>query len=223
MISGSLSRIEARGLTKLFGPTPALRGARLDVRAGEITLLTGPNGAGKSTLLSILGTQLRPSRGTVSYLDESGQQLSRREVRARLGWVSHASHCYAELTGRQNVELVAELQGAPAHAYERVAERVGLGKFALRPLSTLSRGQTQRVALARALVHEPELLLLDEPWTGLDEASSRILERVVFEEREAGHVLVVVSHEPGLATRLGAREVRVEEGRCRGAKPASAD
>jgi heme exporter protein A len=96
--------------------------------------------------------------------------------------------------------------------YRSLAERLGLGKFAERPVSTLSRGQTQRVALARALVHGPSLLLLDEPWTGLDRRSGELLESVVREERDAGALIAIVSHEPGLAARLGAREVRVSRG-----------
>jgi len=210
----AISRVEARELTKLFGPTPALRGASLTLKRGPITLLSGRNGAGKSTLLSILGTVLRPSRGTVRYLGSSGKDLSRQKVRAELGWVSHASHCYAELSGRQNIELFAQLQGVDPGNYQRVAERVGLGQFAERPVSTLSRGQTQRVALARALVHEPSLLLLDEPWTGLDQASARLLDSIVLDEQTRGTIVVVVSHEAHIKERLDAREVNIVQGRC---------
>lgn len=209
-----IARVEARELTKLFGPTPALRGASLTLTPGPITLLSGKNGAGKSTLLSILGTLLRPSRGTVRYLSQHGINLSKSEVRAELGWVSHASHCYAELSGRQNIELFAKLQGLDESAYGAIAERVGLGKFAERPVGTLSRGQTQRVALARALVHEPSLLLLDEPWTGLDISSGQLLDSIVKSEQERGTIVVVVSHEEHLKERLAAREVRIVSGRC---------
>lgn len=200
-------------MTRLFGATPALRGVSLDLRAGSVTLLTGPNGAGKTTLLSIIGTQLKPTRGELRY-EGSGGALDLSVVRAQLGWVSHDSHCYRELTGRQNIELAARLFGVPVDlAWERVAERFGLGRFAERSVATLSRGQRQRVALARALVHRPSLLLLDEPWTGLDAASSERLEQVVDEERSAGAVIVVVSHAPGLAERLGATNVPLRAGR----------
>lgn len=207
-----LNKVAARAVTKLFGATPALRGADLDLEPGEITLLSGPNGAGKSTLLSIIGTQLRPTRGRVDYFDGHGQALDRQGVRAQLGWVSHASHCYGELSGRQNVQLCAELHGVKDDRYDALAERLGLGRFAERPVRTLSRGQTQRVALARALIHQPSLLLLDEPWTGLDKKSGELLEQVVLEERARGALIAIVSHEADLSARLGAREVRVVRG-----------
>jgi heme exporter protein A len=202
-----------RAVTRLFGATPALRGVSLELRTGTITLLSGPNGAGKSTLLSIVGTQLAPTRGEVAY-QSAERALATQDVRAQLGWVSHASHCYRELTGRQNIELAARLYGMdPQAAWQRVSERFGLGRFALRGMGTLSRGQRQRVALGRALVHEPSLILLDEPWTGLDAASSDRLEAVVQEERERGALVVIVSHQAGLARRIGAHTVRLEAGR----------
>jgi len=204
--------VAAYNITKLYGATPALRGANLELRPGEITVLSGPNGAGKSTLLNILGTQLRPTRGRVVYAAQDGSELSRRDVRAHLGWVSHASHCYGELSGRQNVELVAELQGVDKGAYEGLADRLGLGRFAERPVTSLSRGQAQRVALARALIHGPSLLLLDEPWTGLDKKSGLLLEEVVQEERQRGAIVVIISHEAQLKERLSAREVRIVRG-----------
>lgn len=210
----AIAVVKARQLTKLFGPTPALRGAHLTLTPGPITLLSGKNGAGKSTLLSILGTLLRPSRGSVDYFTSSGTALNRVQVRAELGWVSHASHCYAELSGRQNIELFARLQGVDPARYQDVAERVGLGAFAERPLSTLSRGQAQRVALGRALIHQPSLLLLDEPWTGLDTSSAQLLDNIVTEEQQRGTIVVVVSHDPGIEQRLQVREVRLEQGRC---------
>jgi heme exporter protein A len=208
-----LRAVQVRGVTRLFGATPALRGVSVDLDAGSVTLLTGPNGAGKTTLLSIIGTQLKPTRGEVRYLGH-GAALDLPLVRAQLGWVSHDSHCYRELTARQNVELAARLFGVPAElAWERVAKRFALERFADRSVGTLSRGQRQRVALARALVHRPSLLLLDEPWTGLDAASSERLEQVVSEERRAGAIVVVVSHAQGLAERLGARNVPLQAGR----------
>lgn len=208
-----VTRVVLGAVTKLFGPTPVLRGVSASFEPGAVTVLLGENGAGKSTLLGLVGTRLRPTRGEVHYETTGGRLLERPEVRAELGWVSHETMAYRELTGLENVRLVAELQGVDADAVEAIRTRTGLGKFAERPLSTLSRGQRQRVALARALVHAPSLLLLDEPWTGLDLGASRDLERIVLEERERGAIVVIVSHDPALAARLDARVLTLRGGR----------
>lgn len=208
-----VTRVVLDAVTKLFGPTPVLRGVTAEFSPGAITVLLGANGAGKSTLLGLVGTRLRPTRGEVRYESTGGRVLERPEVRAELGWVSHETMAYRELTGLENVRLVAELQGVDASAIDAVSARTGLGRFAERPLSTLSRGQKQRVALARALVHAPSLLLLDEPWTGLDVGASEDLERIVLEERARGTIVVIVSHDPALAARLEARTLTLRGGR----------
>jgi heme exporter protein A len=209
---GAIEHIEVRQVTRLFGATPALRAvsARFDV--ATVTLLEGPNGAGKSTLLAILGTVLKPTSGSLDYYPLGSDP---ERVRQHIGWVSHESLCYRELTARQNVELAARFQGVSvAGAWERVAARVGAESLAQRSVGTLSRGQRQRVALARALVHDPAVLLLDEPWSGLDRVSSANLEKVVMAERDRGALVIVVNHQEGLAERLGARVVRLENGRA---------
>lgn len=206
-----IERIEVRGVTRAFGATLALRGVSATFEAGTISLLEGPNGAGKSTLLAVIGTVLRPSSGFVDYVP-IGDDVE--QARAHLGWVAHESHCYRELGARENVALAARIHGIdPKRAWERVAPRVDVERLAERPVGTLSRGQRQRVALARALVHAPSVLLLDEPWTGLDQRSSDLLEQVLREERARGALIVVVSHEGGVAERLGARRVRLENWR----------
>jgi len=195
----------------MFGSTAALRGVDATFEAGTITLLEGPNGAGKSTLLAVIGTVLRPSSGEVVYAPLGSDH---ERVRAHLGWVSHDSHCYRELSVRENLSFAARVHGLdPSAAWERVRARVDIAHLAERPLGTLSRGQRQRVALARALLHSPSVLLLDEPWTGLDRRSAEQLEAVLFAERTRGTLIVVVSHGEGIAERLGARQVRIEGGR----------
>jgi heme exporter protein A len=208
----NVSRIEVRGVTRRFGATLALRQVTAAFEAGSLTFLEGPNGAGKSTLLAIIGTVLRPSSGSVWYEPFGDDQA---EARRHIGWVAHESHCYRELTGRRNIELVAQIHGvadADAHV-DRVIARVGAEPFANRPVGTLSRGQRQRIALARALVHDPGVLLLDEPWTGLDVASVDKLEAVIREEVARGSLVVAVTHGAGTAERLGARRLRIEAGR----------
>ncbi|HXK18177.1 MAG TPA: ABC transporter ATP-binding protein [Polyangiaceae bacterium] len=207
-----VSRIEVRGVTRRFGATLALRQVSTSFEAGTLTFLEGPNGAGKSTLLAIVGTVLRPSSGSVWYEPFGDDQA---QARRHIGWVAHESHCYRELSGRRNIELVAQIHGVldvPTQV-ERVVTRVGAEGFADRPVGTLSRGQRQRIALARSLVHDPGVLLLDEPWTGLDAASVDRLEAVIREEVARGSLVVAVTHGTGTAERLGARRVRIEGGR----------
>jgi heme exporter protein A len=198
-------------VTRLFGATAALRGVTCEFLPGTITFVQGPNGAGKSTLMSIVGTVLRPTGGRVVY-EPLGTQT--QQVRRQIGWVAHDSHCYRELSGRENVELAARLYGCTdADAVARSCERVGAGRFWNQPVGTLSRGQRQRIALARALVHSPSVLLLDEPLTGLDAATTERFDEVLLEERDLGRIVVVVSHRDGWAERTGGRVLRIEAGR----------
>ncbi len=213
-LNGRKERIEVRGETRLFGATPALRGVSTRFEAGTISFLEGPNGAGKSTLLAVVGTVLQPTSGSVVYapLGEDVEQ-----VRPHMGWVAHDSHCYRELTARQNVELAGRLYGVDGkQAWERVAGRVAIEALEHRAVGTLSRGQRQRVALGRALVHDPSVLLLDEPWAGLDAASAERLEQVLIEERDRGVLVIVVSHSSDLAARLAGVRVRLVAGRIAG-------
>jgi ABC-type multidrug transport system ATPase subunit len=207
-----VSRIEVRAVSRRFGATLALRQVSTAFEAGTLTFLEGPNGAGKSTLLAILGTVLRPSSGSVWYEPLGADpELARRHI----GWVAHDSHCYRELSGRRNIELVGQVHGVSRlpEQVARVVARVGAEAFADRPVGTLSRGQRQRIALGRALVHSPGVLLLDEPWTGLDYASVDRLETVIREEVARGSLVIAVTHGAGTAERLGAQRVRIEGGR----------
>jgi heme exporter protein A len=210
-VATRIERIEVRSVTRAFGATLALRGVNVGFDAGTISLLEGPNGAGKSTLLAVVGTVIRPNSGSVWY-EPVGDDPE--EVRRHLGWVAHDSHCYRELGARENVLLAARLHGLGERSlWNDVAARVDIAHLAERPVGTLSRGQKQRVALARALVHSPSVLLLDEPWTGLDQKSAGLLEQVLRDERDRGSLIIVVSHGEGIAERLGARRVRIEGGR----------
>jgi ABC-type multidrug transport system ATPase subunit len=198
-------------VTKTYGAVRAVVGVSCSFAAGTVTVVRGPNGSGKSTLLSVVGTLARPTSGSVSY-GELG--CGRGMVRRTLGWVGHESLCYPDLTGRQNVELAARLHGCdPANAYLRARERFDLAGFAERPVRTYSRGQRQRVAVARALVHEPRLLLLDEPTTGLDAAATVRLRGVVHEEAGRGAVVVLVTHDAAFAASMDGEVVSLDRGR----------
>lgn len=202
--------VELRGVTKTFGPVRALVAVSARFGRGQVTTVEGANGSGKSTLLAIVATLARPTAGEVTHGD-----LGRgREVRRTLGWVGHESLCYADLSGRENIEFAARLHGVPADdAYARARDRFDLGAFAERPLRTYSRGQRQRVALGRALVHRPRLLLLDEPTTGLDHKATERLVGVVKEEAQGGAVVVVVTHDRAFAGEVSDVRLQMERGR----------
>ena len=205
----TIVQLVAQGVVHRFGSTTVLRGVEASFQAGSITVLEGPNGAGKSTLLGILGGLIRPSSGSVSCLP---MQKEPSQVREQFGWVGHDSFSYRELTARENVELSVALYGRGG-TWERVSERVGATSLEHRRLGTMSRGQRQRVALGRALVHSPNVLLLDEPFSGLDVEGMALLERVLVEERARGTIVVAVSHDPSFAKRIGANRLVLKAGR----------
>jgi heme exporter protein A len=134
------------------------------------------------------------------------------QVREQFGWVGHDSYSYRELTARENVELSVALYGRGG-TWDHVAARVGASSLEHRRLGTMSRGQRQRVALGRALVHSPNVLLLDEPFSGLDVEGMALLERVLLEERERGTIVVAVSHDRSFAERIGASRLVLKAGR----------
>lgn len=205
------SGVELQSVTKAYGPVRALVGVSCRFNAGRVTVIRGPNGSGKSTLLGIVGTLTRASSGLVDH-GELGR--GRADVRRVLGWVGHDSLCYPDLSGQENIELAARLHGRDAtRAYERAVERFDIAGFARRPVRTYSRGQRQRIAVARALVHEPRILLLDEPTTGLDPAAVSKLLAVVRDEVTGGATVVVVTHDPVFADALGADLVALDRGR----------
>jgi heme exporter protein A len=206
-----IESVEVRGVSRIWSGRTVLRGVSTRFEGGTITFIEGPNGAGKSTLLGVIGTTLMPTAGVVEY-PPLGDELE--AVRAELGWVAHESRAYRDLTARENVHLAAELRGLDVRAaFERLEGPLGLRGFAEQPVGTLSRGQRQRVALARALVHEPSVILLDEPLTGLDAESCERVASLFEGERARGAILIVVNHVAGFAERMNARRLRLEKGR----------
>jgi heme exporter protein A len=190
--------IELQGLGRRFGERTALRDVTLTVPAGATLVVLGPNGAGKSTLLRMLAGLLRPHAGTARVL---GHALPDEgwAVRGRIGLLAHEPMLYRELTARENLRFHARLHGVRAGRIEEVLDAVGMSARADDPVAVLSRGMVQRVAAARAVLHEPELLLLDEPLANLDPAATQLLEPLVG--RASGRTRVVTSHDPagGLA------------------------
>jgi heme exporter protein A len=188
--------IELDGLTRRYGERAALDGVTLALDAGQTLVVFGPNGAGKTTLLRVLATLLRPHSGRVSVL---GGQLpdDAWRVRGRVGLLGHEPLLYRELTARENLRYHASLHGVPAERVEERLAAVSMTKRADEPLRMLSRGMAQRVAVARATLHDPELLLLDEPYANLDPAAIELVEPLIGTASERTRVLT--SHNPGPA------------------------
>lgn len=212
--SGEFHSIELRGVSRHFGRRRALSKVSLTCRAGEIVGLVGPNGAGKSTLLSVLSTLARPTAGSVHYGDAGAGGDA---LRSHIGVLGHDLFLYGDLTARENLEFFGRLYNVTplaegvaaalraAHLEDRADDRV----------SSFSRGMRQRLALERALLHEPRLVLLDEPFTGLDEASaSRLIERLRT-LRSAGAIVLMATHDFEHAEGLVDRMVCLRDGRAR--------
>jgi len=192
----TISEVQLSQVRKVFGRHPALSGVSCTLARGQIALFMGPNGAGKSTLLTILSTLSRPTSGQVLYGGHD-QRHAERELRGRIGLVAHAPMLYRPMTSRENLVFFARLYGLrdAVAAADRWLERVGLSHAADRPVQLLSRGMVQRVALARALLPEPDLLLLDEPFTGLDRDATLLLRTELESARDAGRIVALVSHD----------------------------
>jgi heme exporter protein A len=192
-----IDQVSIKKLTKRYGSERALGGVTLELATGTMTALLGHNGAGKTTLLGIVSTLVRPSDGSVAYRAD-GKDVSGIDVRKEIGMLAHASLCYGELTAYENLELVAgmyEVDGSHA-ALSGVLDKVGLdAKARDRAARTYSRGMLQRLALARALLTRPSLLLLDEPFTGLDRDGALSLGQQLGELRDGGAIVVVVTHD----------------------------
>jgi len=206
--------IEAVDLSRRFGSLTALAGVSLEVARGECVTLFGPNGAGKTTLIRILTLGLRPTAGSlrVAGLDPRSDD---REIRRRIGAISHASFLYDDLTPRQNLVFFGRLYGAPdaAGRARELLETVGLRTRADDPVGTLSRGLQQRASLARALVHDPEIVFLDEPFTGLDPLGARALCRALATLRSDGRTVVLTTHDLRQGLELSDRWVLLARGR----------
>jgi heme exporter protein A len=190
--------IELEGLTRRYGERVALRDVTLSLPAGATLVVFGPNGAGKSTLLRVLSTLLRPHAGTARVL---GRALPDEgwAIRGRVGLLGHAPLLYRDLTGRENLAFHARLHDVALDRADELLEQVGLAARADDKVHTYSRGMVQRLAVCRAVLHDPELVLLDEPGANLDPAAREIVEPLIG--AASGRTRVVTSHDPagGLA------------------------
>jgi heme exporter protein A len=207
---------ELRNVSKYFGDLAALSGAQLRVRLGDAILLYGPNGAGKTTLLRLLATVARPSEGEVLF---DGKDVHRHAAAAKaaIGYVSHPTFLYGDLTVRENLKFFGMMFVLPSLG-KRIAAALELFRLNDRagtPVRKLSRGLQQRVSLARAFLHEPQFLLLDEPFTGLDAANVETLESLLRQLPAQGKAVVFSTHDFERGAALARRLVALEAGKIR--------
>jgi heme exporter protein A len=189
--------LEVEGLARHYGEREALKDVSLTLEQGQTLVVFGPNGAGKTTLLRVLATLLRPHAGNVRVLGSSlpGESWA---VRGRVGLLGHEPLLYRELTARENLRFHARMYGLGDERVQEVLDAVSMSLRAREPLRTLSRGMVQRVAVARAVLHDPELLLLDEPHSNLDPAAVELVAPLIGARTDPARPLtrVICSHNP---------------------------
>lgn len=189
--------IEALNVTKKFGPFCALDSVNLTIPEGQWCLLYGPNGAGKTTLIKILATLMRPTGGTVRLMGCDPKKDS-ETIRRRLGLIGHQTHLYEDMTGRENLALTASLYGVDQRSerIERVLKQVELAEWGDAKVRILSNGMKKRLSLARMFLIEPRVLLLDEPYAGLDARSMELLTSLLIFFKEGGGTILLSTHHP---------------------------
>ena len=205
--------IVVRDLVKAFGLRSVLRGISFSVGRGQVVALLGPNGSGKTTLLRILAGLSRPTAGSLTI---GGWSLPKElaQVRAQLGVVSHQPLLYDDLTAEENLRFFARLYNLerPAERAAAALERVGLARRSRDLLRTFSRGMQQRLGIARATLHEPAILLLDEPYTGLDVNGAAMLDDILREWKAAGRSVIMASHDLEHAAAFGDHVLIIGQG-----------
>lgn len=199
--------LSARGLAKLYGGTLALVGFELTARSGELVVIRGPNASGKSTLLRLLAGLTSPSAGTINVTSEAGERVA-------VAFVGHAGHLFDDLSAEENLILAARLAGADTGTVMSQLDRLGLAAVAGSRCRGLSSGTRRRVALARGLATDPAVLLVDEPFAGLDSGAADLVAVVLAEARDEGRLVIVASHEDARSDRLADRTIELVGGRA---------
>jgi heme ABC exporter ATP-binding subunit CcmA len=204
--------VEAEGMGRRYGSLRALVDFDFELRAGESLAIFGPNGSGKTTLVRLLATLLRPTSGRLRIF---GEERPGPELRRRIGLVSHGSFLYGELTAGENLRFYAALYGL-ADAEARIAAmlaEVEVEDWRERPVKSFSRGMEQRLALARAFLHDPDLLLLDEPYSGLDPRAGDHLQEILQRFHLRGKTIVLTTHDIGRGLEVCDRAAILRGGR----------
>jgi len=208
-------------VSRHYGRRRALSHVSLSARAGEIVGLLGPNGAGKSTLIGVLATLIAPASGDIHYGDHAPRSVT-AALRNRIGLLAHELHLYPELTARQNLAFFAQLYGLDPHeTVDRALDAAGLADRGDDEVSGFSRGLRQRLALERALLHRPRLVLLDEPFTGLDDRSVRVVTDRLQRLAAGGAIVLLATHDLDLADGLVTRVALIRDGRLVSDEPAA--
>jgi len=217
-MAGERGLIDVQGLGKRFGYRHALQGLDFTVQRGERLWLLGANGSGKSTLLRLLCGLSKPSSGSI-YI--GGWQLPREAhaLRRQVGLVAHRPMLYDKLTARENLAFFGRLYGLDSQECTRrsraLLQQLGLQKRADSLVASFSRGLCQRLSIARALLHEPDLLLLDEPYSGLDQAASEALDELLAAANRAGCTILLSTHQLERQPQVLPRALVLERGRIR--------
>jgi heme ABC exporter ATP-binding subunit CcmA len=215
MMAEKSALIETRALVKTYDLMIVLRKLDFQVERGEFVALLGPNGSGKSTLLRLLSGLSKPTSGAIFI---GGWELPREAaaVRAQIGMVSHRALLYENLTARENLQFFAQLYNlAPQDIDARIRillEQVGLAKRGDSLVRTFSRGMQQRLSIARALLHDPAVLLMDEPYTGLDQDAAHVLDGLLTQAYADGRTIVMTTHDLECAARLASRVMILSRG-----------
>jgi heme exporter protein A len=206
--------IQTKQLIKRVGDKVILRGVNLSINKGQTVAILGPNGAGKSTILKVIATLIKPSSGEVLI---NNKEIKRHalEVKSLIGYLPHSSLLYDHFTPFENLVLFGKLYGVKnvEKRAKELIEKVGLSFFLHEPVKSFSRGMIQRVAIARAIIHDPRILLLDEPHTGLDQQAIVILNKVILEMKEQGTTTVMVTHDFKQAAEICDRIIIVKNGK----------
>jgi ABC-type multidrug transport system ATPase subunit len=217
----TFDNVRLADVSRHFGRRRAVSHVSLEARSGDIIGLLGPNGAGKSTIIGMLATLVAPTAGSVTYGGQPARAFGDR-LRASIGLLAHELYLYPELTARQNLDFFARLYGLRTPGVVNAAlDAAGLAERADDEVAGFSRGMRQRLALERALLHDPRLVLMDEPFTGLDDAATVVVRERIQRLSGQGAIVVVATHDLDLADGLVTRVAIVRGGRLVADEPAT--
>ena len=207
------SLVSLQKVTKRYGHVTAVKDLSLDINEGSFTAIFGPNGAGKSTLLKILSNQTRPTSGEILYSGVPAKKLD-DSFRSKFGVISHQPFVYENLSALENLEFYASLYGVknPRARAEELLKKVDLYPRRSDPVRTFSRGMLQRVSIARAIVHDPQMIFLDEPYTGLDSVASASLTAILKEQLEGKKTILMVTHDLKIGLELASHVIIMKKG-----------